>query len=249
MVVLKEKLLFVDVVQDETKMLEVQSALGQRIAETFGLPFVEQRQAVEGITDEILRWLHGWTAISKRSVFAIGGMLYWVERYWSALAPLHATYQAFDEFARQETELQYSTYRAWIAIYKTYILNEPKNPMVVAKGPDAFLEVPVGKLERAVAKVRRNEMDQHHWDAMFDEQVSDREFYHTISTNAEEHEQDQKDFVEGKAPPAVRMNENGDILLWRGGISVRVGWVDTISQDAEVREAVDKLVLRAGLRD
>lgn len=239
---------FVEDAARSSQMLEIQSAIGRRMADVYGMAPREKAATVEGIVTDILAWLREWVAISKRSVFAIGGMLYWTERFWATLAPLHVTYETFDEFAKCETCLQYSSYRAWIAIYRTFIVNEGQNPRVVAEGPDKFLDVPVGKLERAVSKVRRNEMEPHQWEAFFDEQVSDREFYHTMGTTAEEDEQEKKDFVEGKAPPTVKLDDKGDLMLWRGKMAVRVGWLDMVSQDPEVRDAVDQVVKKAGLR-
>jgi hypothetical protein len=239
------------VITEEAKadrMLEIQSAIGRRMSEAYGLPEKEKRDVVEVVAREILDWLRGWTAISKRSVFAIGGMLYWAERFWGMLTPLHPTHETFDEFAREETGLGYSTYRAWIAIYRAFIVNEFQHPRIVAEGPAVFLDVPVGKLERAVSKVRRGEMQGHHWDALFDPQVSDREFWHIVSISQEEKEREDEAFIEGKGEPRVAMDDKGDIRLWRGPLSVRIGWLDVISQDGEVREAVDHIVEQARLR-
>ncbi|MCH8294124.1 hypothetical protein IH992_23840 [Candidatus Poribacteria bacterium] len=105
-----------------------------------------------------MNYLRGWVTIGKRAAFGEGCVLHWVERSWQDLEPLHGQYDSFHDFAVQETGEEYATFRMKIAVYRVFILNEGDCPKITELGSDTFLDVPIGKLQKAIGAIRREDM-------------------------------------------------------------------------------------------
>jgi hypothetical protein len=239
---------------DAEQALELQSYLGRRLQESKTAATAEQiERAMADLCADILAQLGHWVKVGKRASFGEGCVLYWVEQYWNDLTPLHAQYDSFDDFAVQETGEDYSTYRTKINIYKTFIINERNDPMVAEHGPNAFLEVPVGKLQKALGAVRKGRMTQEQWDALMDPNVGDRQFHHVMKalpTGATEEDQEDRFIQEGSGPEVTVSMADGALLLWpgRGQVGVKIGYLEVRSKNDVVREAVDNIVEAAGIR-
>ncbi|MFW6195279.1 MAG: hypothetical protein ACOC5M_02035, partial [Chloroflexota bacterium] len=146
---------------DADAAFDLQRDLWDRLQESKAQPTAEAvEQSMDRFCSDLLGLLGSWVQLGKRAAFGEGCVLYWVEKYWEQLTPLHQQYDSFNEFATRETGEEYSTWRAKISAYRTYVLNESDDPVVADKGPEAFLDVPLGKLQKASAAVNRGQMSQ-----------------------------------------------------------------------------------------
>ena len=128
---------------------EIQEELNRRFREskTQDSPG-EIHEAMAGLCRDVMTMLDGWVKIGKRSVFGEGCVLYWVEKFWGDLEPLHDQYDSFHDFAVQETGEEYSTFRAKIAVYRTYVLNEDDIEKITEMGPRFSWTFPSGNSRR-----------------------------------------------------------------------------------------------------
>jgi len=236
-----------------------QSELGRRIVEAKSKPTAEEIQlALDDVCRDVLSYITDWVAIGKRAVFGEGCVLSWAEQYWNELTPLHAQYKAFDELAKAETGEEYSTYRAKIAVYRVFIENRYNVPKIAEIGSTQFLDVPMGKLQKAVAKAKKDDLDQDQWDALLDPNINDAQFRAIIGQSADERAASDNDFVEGGSAN-VTMDASGCLMLWRGRmdiltsegkaeVGVEIGHFDARSSDEAVIEAIGYIVEKARIR-
>ncbi len=231
--------------------LEIQRHLGQRLQESKTKSTATEIEGAMGsLCADLLAYLGQWVKVGRRSVFGEGAVLYWVEQYWSDLAPLHAQYNSFHDFANQETREDYATWRCKINVFKTFIVNDRNDPMVAEYGAEAFLDVPLGKLQKAMGTVRKGEMSQEQWSALLDQNVSDKEFYAIMKARPGETPGDGENDIEESG--GVRMTvsmQDGSLRWWPGGgqMVIKLGWLDVASKDELVKEAVDRLLDEAGI--
>jgi len=229
--------------------LLLQGQIGQRLVEAKSQPTAELLQAkMDELCRDLLAWLRGWVVLGKRAAIGEGCLLYWVERYWDELTPLHEQYDSFDRFAHEETGEEYSTYRQKMEIYRVFILNEPGDPTIEELKP-RLLDVPVGKLQKAVARARRKQMDDEQWQALLDPGVGDAEFGRIISLSGEERDKAREEFLRGGGEPYTSIDmRTGNITYWRGALGVKIGYLDVRSRDMETREVVDRIIDAAGIK-
>ncbi|MFH1560578.1 MAG: hypothetical protein ABID84_04115 [Chloroflexota bacterium] len=238
---------------DAGAALELQSYLGQRLQESKTQETSEEiERAMDALCADVLVYLGQWVRMGKRSAFGEGCVLYWVDKYWSALTPLHAQYDSFHDFANQETQEDYATYRAKIGVYKTFVLNENRDATIAEHGPDAFLDIPLGKLQKAIGTIHRGAMSPNQWDALMDSNVRDREFHHLMKAlPGESTPSAGGDFVDNGSGPEVTVSmEDGSLRYWPGGrqIGIKVGSLDVTSKDDGVRGVVDEIIVAAEIR-
>ena len=231
---------------------EIQSYLWRRLQESKTQPTAKAiEQGMADLCGEVMSYLQGWVLVGKRAAFGEGCVLYWIEKYWPELEPLHAQYDSFNDFAVQETREEYTTYHAKMGIYKTFILNESGDPRVAEEGTDVFLDIPLGKLQKARGAVRRGEMTENQWDALLDTNVNDRQFHHVMKAKTLGDGSEEDDFVYEGGDPRTTVNmDDGSVVYWPGAsqMGLKIGWLDVASTDDTVREAVDAIIGAAGLK-
>jgi hypothetical protein len=255
-VVVDENVGHVDLLQ---AALVKQGELGRRIVDaktrtTAG----EIEKALDDVCRDVLSYISEWVAVGKRAVFGEGCVLSWAEEYWNELTPLHAQYASFDELAKAETGEEYSTYRAKIAVYRTFIENRYNVPKIAEIGSVRFLDVPMGKLQKAVAKAKKNELDDDQWDALLDPNVNDAQFRAIIGQDAAGRNASNKKFLEG-GNTNVTVDGVGKLRYWpnheeilasegKAEIGIEIGYLNVGSQDETIREIVGHIVEKAGIR-
>jgi hypothetical protein len=221
-------------------------------------------EAVEtGMTDlcaTVARWAAEWRRVGTRAPFGIGGVLHWVELHWSDLAPIREAYETFADFARDATSnAAYPTYRQWMQIYRVYVLNEFNRDFVRERVTD-LLDVPLGKLQKALAVLRRGEPDEALEAALLDANVGDHEFLLLTQLSPEERrrraepraegddaggEDDENDVTEWRTK-VVWDTSTGDLKLWKGGMALRFGRIDPTTEPT-VRTEIDRIIAAAGI--
>lgn len=226
--------------------IEQQSELGRRI-------FTAKTQTTAAMIEEglnvicrdVIQYVNDWVRIGKRAAFGEGCVLSWVERYWIELRPLHDQYSSFDDFARSETGEEYSTYRAKIAIYRTFLLNESNIERIKDIGPAAFLDVPVGKLQKAVAKAKKGELDEGQWDALLDQGVNDAEFMHIMRR-----EEIGDGLLLQESSYCIVDASSGDLVYFGNpdAVGVRIGRLEINLRDDRAKEEQDRIIAVAGIR-
>lgn len=246
---------------DADTAFELQQKLGQRLQDSKTRPTAQEvEEQMDQFCSDLIQLLGSWVQLGKRAAFGEGCVLYWVEKYWEQLTPLHQQYDSFNEFATRETGEEYSTWRAKISAYRTYILNESNDPVIAEKGPEVFLDVPFGKLARATASVHRGEMDENKWDALLDPEVHDRQFHHVIrsenggvsvdASSGEGLNLQDDEFAQNGSGPEITVDMNsGELTYWSGGnVGVRIGSLDVQNKQETVRGAIDEIIDSAGIR-
>lgn len=198
---------------------------------------------------EVLGRLSMWVQVGKRATFAEGGLLCFVENHWEDLDPMHGQYESFHDFAAQVTGEEYSTFRTKMNVFRTFVLNEGGDSVIAERGPDVFLDVPLGKLQKALGTIHKNAMSPENWDALLDENVSDREFHHLIWHGASQEDQD-KFVAEGGQPDFTVDMNSGALHYWPSGgkLAIKVGQLAVTAKEREVLEVVDMLIERSGIR-
>lgn len=236
--------------------IEIQSDLDRRLLDAKKSESAEEiSSAMDGLCRDVLKWVTDWVKLGKRAVFGEGCVLSWVDKWWEQLGPLHAQYSSFDDFAKQETGEEYSTYRAKIAIYRVFLLNEFRVPRIAELGPSVFLDVPIGKLQKAVAKAKRNQMDDEQWEALLDPNVNDASFRQILMRFArlEEGEEGEScgELIEGREGRTVFDLATGDLVYYgekQNDFGVVIGKLDSRAKSDEVREEIDRIVSVANIR-
>ncbi len=241
----------------------MQQYFTQQLRESKTRPTASEVEAsMASLCDEVVNYLRGWVMIGKRSAFGTGCVLYWIEQRWQDLDPLHAQYESFHDFAVQETGEDYATWRMKIAIYRTFILNESQDPRIAELGPEPFLDVPVGKLQKALGAIHRKEMTEDRWAALLDSNVNDRHFYHIVSSralpsgNSESSEGAlgdglREEFVQHGGPMRTTVSmDTGNVTFWPGSsqVGIKIGWLDVVTRDELTRQAVDRIIEAAEIK-
>jgi len=224
-----------------------QSELGKRIAEAKQLATAEEiNAAMDLVCGDVLQYLGDWVRIGKRAVFGEGCVLSWVEECWQELTPLHAQFENFDQLAREETGEQYSTYRAKIGVYRTFIENRWGVPKIAEIGQGAFLDVPIGKLAKAVAKAKKDDLTEEQWDALLDPCINDEQFRAILFGERGGGEQE---------PSRITVDGDGNLRYWPNHeevlndveVGVKLGYLNVRATDEDVKEQVDKIIEKAGI--
>lgn len=233
--------------------LTVQQEFGRRIVDAKSLSDPEQMElAIAQVCQDVLKYLGDWVAIGKRAIFGEGCMLSWADEYWAELGPLHAQYESFDELAKDLTHEEYSTYRAKIMVFRVFIENRWKIAKISEIGFQAFLDVPLGKMQKAAGKARKDEMDDGQWDALMDDNINDAQFRAIMGMTSEQRSQNEKDFVE-KGDNRFALVAGGELVYYRpkdaadGNVandtaSVTFGKLFTASKDEDVQAAVSAFI-------
>lgn len=233
--------------------LEKQSELGRRIVEAKNKPTAEEiEKSLSLICADIVAYVNEWVKIGKRAAFGEGCVLAWVEKSWDDLEPMHSQYSSFDDFAKQETSEEYSTYRAKIAIYRVFLLNEYRVPKIDEIGAARFLDVPVGKLQKAVAKAKRNQMDDEQWDALLDNNVNDAAFRRILLREGEG--EGGGEVLQLTEPYTVLDAQTGDLVFFgpqkedANGIGVVIGKLDVRVKSDEAKDEIERIISAADIR-
>ena len=219
-------------------------------------------EVLENMADlcvELESALSGWVIIGKRAGFGEGGLLYWIGRNWADLEPFHDQYSSFNEFALGETGQEYSTWRMKIAVYRMFILNDIKDETVTKLGTEKFLNVPMGKLQKAIGTIRRGKMTEEFWDALLDPQVMDRHFHQILKGGGttggegtvEGESESESDFVEKGGDPRVTVDmASGALSLWPGGdqVAISIGWLEVNPKSDMIQEIVDSIITAADIK-
>lgn len=238
------------------RALETQSELGQRIVEAKSKTSAEEIEtALNEVCRDVMLYVSDWVALGKRAVFGTGCVLSWAEEYWPELTPIHAQYKSFDEMAKAETGEEYSTYRAKIAIYRVFIQNRYSVPKIAEIGARQFLDVATGKLQKAVAKAKKNDMSDDQWEALIDPNVNDAQFAAIMHLTPEEKEKKDKEFLD-TGGNNVTVNAVGELVYWRSGdeiqsgteLGVPIGQFNVKADDEKVREAIDGIIEKAKIK-
>ena len=233
--------------------IEVQSDLDRRLMDAKKQESSDKvAVAMDELCRDVLKWVGDWVKLGKRAVFGEGCVLAWVDKWWEQLEPMHAQYSSFDDFAKQETAEEYSTYRAKIAIYRVFLLNEYRVPKIAELGPSVFLDVPIGKLQKAVAKAKRNQMDDEQWEALLDPNVNDAAFRQILMRIGEGGGGESGgELIEGREGRTVFDLGTGDLVYYgekTDDFGVVIGKLDPRVKSDEAREEIDRIVTVANIR-
>lgn len=238
--------------------LTVQMEFGRRIQDAKSkLTADEMEQEITAVCQDVLKYISDWVSIGKRAVFGEGCMLSWADEYWNELGPLHSQYESFDEMAHELTSEEYSTYRAKIAVFRCFIENRYKVAKIAEIGMYAFLDVPLGKMQKAVAKARKDEMDEGQWEALLDPHVNDAQFRAIMAMTPEQRASSDQRFVES-GTREFGVTTVGELVYWRkiedsddtvqAAASVTIGRVYIDSDNPAVLEAVDVFLKKVGIK-
>jgi len=203
------------------------------------------------VCTSLMEYLDKWTHIGKRSPFAEAGILYTVENFWEELTPLHDQYASFHDFAVQTTGEDYTTFRNKISIYKVFILNDAEDDRVANANPADFMDVPIGKLQKAVGAIRAGKMQDDQWDALLDDNIHDKQFHYLMQHGSVlSPAQDGSDGEQVPKPDITVDMQTGKLTYWpgMGAMAIVIGQIDVKSKGEGIRGAIDHLITIAHIK-
>lgn len=98
----------------------------------------------------------------------------------------------FDEWTDEATGVQRKTWQGWMHAVRTYLLSDEGKRVLdgLEMEPDDFVErVPMGKAQRAVAKVATGNLEKHQAEALTDPIVTEAKMRRVLAMTADEYQE------------------------------------------------------------